>query len=1416
MASLRDIFNNRIKKPITSLVRTASRASGLTDVLSGAGQVFNNDFRSIGNRVQGMVTNNPQKIQLANQQREQARLGANRVFYKGAPKVALTAAGTLFPGARYAAGIGGAIGGGFAGYQGGNISEGVVEGGIRGLQSNAIAGPTNKLLSRFLPKAGSLLTSRLLPSAANVGQGVLIDKALGNQTTPTSLGIDAAIGFIGGRNQFNLPKVKSKPRQLKNLIPQKPTPDRPLGGMIAPARSRLIKATEVQGRRMNGTFDFKVKMPQYVGKELQGKEVQFRIDPQNPQKLIRVGAKLDNAYAGAFAGLQPEYDEDGKFIGVTYNPELGAIGFIGAVGGKKLLDATTLVKGRARSNVQQPVVLANTSRGGTAPDLGLPTGQTIASTIESPRLQPKGLSIEQQPKSPSISQGVDQVLLENRVGQKSLETKLPTLESSTSKNIVPRRTTQASDINVKRLDLSTEQQQRVLDSQVKEVREVLSDKEITKIAQSAGIDTKTNSIDQTAKRIAEQLNVRRQVVELENQRTKLLDEGASTEELEKVTRQIAETSRVSREQGTDVARQLSARRIIANEINTPMQRIFQLLDHHGVNSDVYAKDAAKLDFNNGEAVIDFYRKYVPATKGEKLDLLRYNSMLSSPNTAINNIFSNFQGSGLIAPIEKTITGGLDAIKSALTGKPRSYYVGEGGAYAKGYLESVSTAVQNFKKVMKGEALSANPDYKYIPLTQSGTPGRRLEGILSRPMKFLEATDQFFTALTKGGETASLNYKVSKGGKVRNLDLQTDAAAAKRLFRSPLGDNNGSHTLNAIDYVANQIQKAKENKNPVVSTIAKYSLPFVRTPTNILKQGVEYSPAGLGTLWGSSTKTEQLSKAILGTSIAVGAATLLGTDRLSWAEPTSEKQKQAFKAAGMQAYSIKIGDKWVSYSKLHPAIAFNLALLAAVKNGEDNKELDENQAQTALKVGAKWLNFFADQSYVKSIGDLVGATKGDVESPTRLIGNYVQQAVPFRALLGWVARLVDPYQRQVDPDGGLIEKQLQQLATQIPGLSMQVPAREDQFGNPIESKNRLFNAFSPNRITTENPEAKKEFEFLQEKSRFDKEKRQLREIFEREAQSGSPTVGQVSAADEYIEGKGVPETGERGGLSGLFDKLTGRNKAETVTTPDVPSGTIRSMSKLEKDKLKTYIEFGRSIPADDLTSYYLGDIPSSKSKSAYDTTVRQKALFKALDKVEGDEMLSEEQRQVVRDRIAKETGLEQEDLDYYQVAQQDTDLKYQRVLDDVAGLESKDALFKYLSEGRKVVNGKLVVSDDVISQLYEDGYLEKDERAYLQALRWNQKQGKVFLDRDFKVRGSGGGTGKKKTAALFNALEGVQKAQGQLQTASRLQPISLGKSNFETVLSQSRASSSGKSGKSLESIFSQLEASKKKLRNLKYR
>lgn len=552
---------------------------------------------------------------------------------------------------------------------------------------------------------------------------------------------------------------------------------------------------------------------------------------------------------------------------------------------------------------------------------------------------------------------------------------------------------------------------------------------------------------------------------------------------------------------TDTARKLQSFSIDADPLSaTPKQAILESILKVNDNTDEILKAAKGVNFDDAKQATNFYRTFVKPKTSEWVDLIRYNSMLSSPLTHIKNITTNALQSIIVKPVEKTLTGVVDIFSK----KPTNF-AGEGVAYTVGLHKSWGAATQKFADVMSGKAGFTNLDLKYIPpSTGAGTK------FLSFPTKMLDGMDQFFTTLASGGEKAALNLKIKKGIKIGNIDEIAKEKAAYTVFREKLGNSEQGYLLDGIDKVTGIVEKARQSDNPLISTVAKFTLPFVRTPMNIFKQGIEYSPLGVATTIGAKNIPEQISKALIGSAVFGGAATLVGSGRLTWGEPINEKQKNEFRAAGMQPYAIKIGDKWVAYKYLGP-LAFPLAMTAAIDYEMKNGRMDDTTSERILGMVARYGTFLADQSYAKSMGDLLKAVGGDESGIARVISNYPQQLIPLRALFGWIARITDPNQRKISKDANFIEKQTQMLMQNIPGLSQKLETRPDAFGNPIPNQNRVFNAFSPLSVTTENPVGKDVWQSSENKRA---ESRQIADL--KKGQGGKTDSGKyvVKVGDEY--------------------------------------------------------------------------------------------------------------------------------------------------------------------------------------------------------------------------------------------------------------------------------------------------------------
>ena len=669
------------------------------------------------------------------------------------------------------------------------------------------------------------------------------------------------------------------------------------------------------------------------------------------------------------------------------------------------------------------------------------------------------------PTMPKTNQLVSQTPEPGNV--KILKENVSLADSTTNATKVPIGST--SKYNIGKIKIKNKETLRQAIDEVKPsfekvVGEPITHKEILKQAKKTSNEiTKLIGRKTTEELGAAQSRIRQNIA-------KMADNGA-------VTPELLEALRTDTSFGRSTAQLLGQRAISARprtELGKNMLKYLDAVNNVADDIDAVTKAAKGVNFNDVDQAAAFYRQFIKPNAEDWLDKVRYSSMLSSPNTTINNISINLQGTGLLAPIEKTVSGIIDAIVNR--GK-RQHYAGEGIEYAKGYLSNLKPALTKLFDTMKGGSDSL--EIFDIPLTSKGSVGRAAEVTFSLPQRIQQAVDEFFKVLTKSGLEKANTYRTAKGGVNQSVEM-IENEAKRRLFNQPFGSDQ-STVLNWLEFVPSKIMEATHSKNKLLKWSAKTIFPFVRIPANVIKAGVEYSPVGLTTMIGAPNKVEQASKALMGTATALGAYMLAQGDRLTGAPPASEKLRTAQKAAGIQNYSMRFGDTWVSYEKTHPIVAFNFAMAAGIKDQMDKQTIADDQLDNVLGVAANWMKYVANQSYMRQVGTLVDLAEGNATAATQFFSNAVTQVIPYKSLMGWVARAFDPNERKVDPDGSVLDKALGSILLSIPGLRDNLPPLLDQLGNPIFQPNRLTNLGSPFKTSQENPTGVDIFKSMREKS-----------------------------------------------------------------------------------------------------------------------------------------------------------------------------------------------------------------------------------------------------------------------------------------------------------------------------------------------
>lgn len=291
-------------------------------------------------------------------------------------------------------------------------------------------------------------------------------------------------------------------------------------------------------------------------------------------------------------------------------------------------------------------------------------------------------------------------------------------------------------------------------------------------------------------------------------------------------------------------------------------------------------------------------------------------------------------------------------------------------------------------------------------------------------------------------------------------------------------------------IANIVAGAKNHENPVVSTAARVIVPFTRIAANLFNEGLNYTPVGaarakfarteivgnkfadISTEVRSDLQKELYAKSAMGTTlltaIALKAAQNLNQPNPAFtvygAGPTNPQDKSAWRAAGGIPYSVKVGNRYVSYANT-PANVM-LATLgnyldsirdAALYGRPGAKRLAEDlpMRAAASMIGAS--KVIMEQPFLQSLVDIANlssennpevAARGGVKTLARTASSFV---VPN--LVRQVDRFYDPTAYDQHSLGGI-------LTSQVPFVRQQGRPMLNALGQPIQSP--VFGMFTGSR------------------------------------------------------------------------------------------------------------------------------------------------------------------------------------------------------------------------------------------------------------------------------------------------------------------------------------------------------------------
>lgn len=344
-------------------------------------------------------------------------------------------------------------------------------------------------------------------------------------------------------------------------------------------------------------------------------------------------------------------------------------------------------------------------------------------------------------------------------------------------------------------------------------------------------------------------------------------------------------------------------------------------------------------------------------------------------------------------------------------------------------------------------------------------GGRLGRAIRIPGRYLRAADEFAKSLVVPVEAAAYALRTGRGRGLSGAELErhvqrelaSDGSASsqyarRRSLELTFQEEPGA----AIRYLV-----ALREQGGAIGTVMKYMLPFLKTPGNLLRQGVRKSPLGVVPLateayraWrsGKGVSDELVSRAAeqLLAWGAVAGLILAGDDDdlpvITGTNGGGSRGERDFRGRNVPAYSIRVGDKWYSYRRIEP-IATGLALIAdgieayrSVRSGGD--------ATAALKTalgGA--VKMVGDKSYLASIGQIVDLVNNPEREGARWMTDFAASWMPNAVRQASAALDGERPDTNVRTSGAQWWRDQWQVVLSKAGLARLAP-RVDCFGRPV--------------------------------------------------------------------------------------------------------------------------------------------------------------------------------------------------------------------------------------------------------------------------------------------------------------------------------------------------------------------------------
>jgi hypothetical protein len=237
---------------------------------------------------------------------------------------------------------------------------------------------------------------------------------------------------------------------------------------------------------------------------------------------------------------------------------------------------------------------------------------------------------------------------------------------------------------------------------------------------------------------------------------------------------------------------------------------------------------------------------------------------------------------------------------------------------------------------------------------------------------------------------------------------------------------------------------------------RYFLPFFKTPYNAAKYAmVERSP--LGMFYGEGARAIKRGKApgasaadkaaadMARTRIYMGSATMMmvgmmaANGQVTGAGPADPDLRAALRRQGWQPYSIRVGDKYLSYAGAEPFSTIMGLAADAAELGMSSSLDGENWERVLMASSGAIAYNMTNKTFLQGFSNMVATLNDPGRYANGTLESFQRSLVPRVVAQG--ERLQDPIVRDA-------RSVIDQLKSQVPWLSNSLPARRNFWGQKI--------------------------------------------------------------------------------------------------------------------------------------------------------------------------------------------------------------------------------------------------------------------------------------------------------------------------------------------------------------------------------